>query len=59
MRTNDAIRRFLLHRAGVAVVPFQAFDLDGDDGWFRMSIGAVSPEQLRAALERLATALSG
>ncbi|MDP2307258.1 MAG: aminotransferase class I/II-fold pyridoxal phosphate-dependent enzyme [Pseudomonadota bacterium] len=57
MTTNEDIRRFLLHRAGVAVVPFQAFDLAGESGWFRMSVGAVSPAQLHAALDRLATAL--
>jgi aspartate aminotransferase len=59
MKTNEDIRRFLLHRAGVAVVPFQAFDRDGNDGWFRMSVGAVSPDQLRAAVDRLGTALAG
>ncbi len=58
MRTNEDVRRFLLHRAGVAVVPFQAFDLAGDDGWFRMSVGAVSPAQLHAALDRLGAALA-
>lgn len=58
MRTNEDIRRYLLHRAGVAVVPFQAFDLDGDDGWFRMSVGAVSVAQLEGALDRLGAALS-
>jgi aspartate aminotransferase len=58
MRTNEDIRRFLLQRAGVAVVPFQAFDLPTDDGWFRMSVGAVSPGQLRAALSRLGAALA-
>ncbi len=57
MTTNEDIRRFLLHRAGVAVVPFQAFDLAGESGWFRMSVGAVSPAQLKDALERLGTAL--
>ena len=57
MRTNEDIRRYLLQRAGVAVVPFQAFDLASDDGWFRMSVGAVSPAQLRAALARLGAAL--
>lgn len=59
MRTNEDVRRFLLHRAGVAVVPFQAFDLAGDDGWFRMSVGAVSPAQLHAALDRLGAAIAG
>ncbi len=58
MTTNEDIRRFLLHRAGVAVVPFQAFDLAGESGWFRMSVGAVSPAQLHAALERLGAALA-
>jgi aspartate aminotransferase len=57
MRTNEDIRKFLLHKAGVAVVPFQAFDLEGDTGWFRISVGAVSVAQLRAALERLAAVL--
>jgi aspartate aminotransferase len=57
MRTNEDIRRYLLHRAGVAVVPFQAFDLPDENGWFRMSVGAVSPAQLTAALDRLRTAL--
>jgi aspartate aminotransferase len=59
MQTNEDIRRWLLQRAGVAVVPFQAFDLPEDTGWFRMSVGAVSPTQLRAALDRLTSALAG
>lgn len=53
MQTNEDIRKFLLHEAGVAVVPFQAFDMDAHDGWFRMSIGAASPDALRGAIERL------
>lgn len=53
MRTNEDIRRWLLTRAGLAVVPFQAFDLAGDSGWFRMSVGAVSVPALEAAIERL------
>jgi aspartate aminotransferase len=57
MRTNEDIRRFLLERAGVAVVPFQAFDLQGESGWFRMSVGAVSLSDLDAAFVRLAEAL--
>lgn len=58
MRTNDEIRRFLLHRAGLAVVPFQAFDLMEDSGWFRMSVGAVSIPDLETALTRLRAILS-
>lgn len=57
MKTNEDVRKFLLHRAGVAVVPFQAFDLNEESGWFRMSIGAVSVPALEAALDRLGAAL--
>ena len=57
METNEDIRKFLLHEAGVAVVPFQAFDMDAHDGWFRMSIGAASPEALEGAVSRLAKVL--
>ena len=37
----------------VAVVPFQAFGLDQDSGWFRLSVGAVSMEDIRDAFPRL------
>lgn len=59
MRTNEDIRRWLLAKAGLAVVPFQAFDKPEDDGWFRISVGAVSPAQLRDGMARLAEALGG
>jgi aspartate aminotransferase len=55
--TNEQIRRFLLERAGFAAVPFQAFGLKRDTGWFRLSVGAVSAEACRAGLDRVAAAL--
>lgn len=58
MRTNEDVRRYLLAAAGVAVVPFQAFDLEGDTGWFRMSVGAVSIDALDGALARLGRLLT-
>lgn len=51
--SNEAIRAWLLEEAGFAVVPFQAFDLDEDSGWFRMSVGAVGVAELDVALQRL------
>ena len=57
IRTNDDVRRYLLEAAGVAVVPFQAFGCADEDGWFRLSIGAVSLEDIDAALPRLERAL--
>jgi len=56
--TNEDIRAWLLRDAGVAVVPFQAFDMPGNDGWFRMAISAVSPQEVHGALERLEGLLS-
>ena len=38
-------------------LPFQAFGSTRDDGWFRLSVGAVSEEQIREALPRLGAAL--
>ena len=57
LNTNEEIRRFLLERAGFAAVPFQAFGLKRDDGWFRLSAGAVSPQEIRDGLARVREAL--
>lgn len=57
LRTNDEIRRWLLEAAGIGVVPFQAFGSTEDDGWFRLSVGAVSMADIDAALPRLEAAL--
>ena len=57
LATNEGVRRFLLAESGVAVVPFQAFGSREEDGWFRLSVGAASPEQIAEALPRLAQAL--
>lgn len=54
---NDDVRRYLLDAAGVAVVPFQAFGVADDDGWFRLSVGAVSLAELQPMLVRLEAAL--
>ena len=56
LRTNDEIRRWLLETAGIGVVPFQAFGSNEDDGWFRLSAGAVSLADIDAALPRLEAA---
>ena len=60
LATNEDIRRFLLAEAGTAVVPFQAFGLKEDTGWFRASVGALPLEDvdplfpaLRKALDRV------
>lgn len=57
MQTNEEIRRYLLEGAGAAMVPFQAFGLHEETGWFRLSVGAVSPQEIEAMLPRLRQAL--
>jgi aspartate aminotransferase len=51
--TNEQIRNLLLEDAGVAAIPFQAFGLKEDTGWFRLSVGAVSMEEIAAIFPRL------
>jgi aspartate aminotransferase len=53
LRTNDDIRKLLLSEAGLAIVPFQAFGLKGDTGWFRLSVGAVSMADIEQGLGRV------
>jgi aspartate aminotransferase len=35
------------------VVPFQAFGLEEESGWFRLSVGAVSMDEIEACFPRL------
>ena len=58
LRTNDDIRHYLLEAAGMAVVPFQAFGLPDETGWFRLSVGAVSLSEIGPVLQRLEQALA-
>lgn len=58
VETNDDIRQLLLEEAGLAVVPFQAFGLAQETGWFRLSVGAVSLEDIAQAMPRLRRLLS-
>lgn len=58
LKTNDDVRRYLLEAAGIGMVPFQAFGCTEDDGWFRLSAGAVSEADIEEALPRLEKALS-
>jgi aspartate aminotransferase len=57
--TNDDIRKLLLEEAGLAVVPFQAFGLEQDSGWFRLSVGAVSLNDIAQSFPRLQAMLDG
>lgn len=56
-KTNDDIRRFVLDNAGFGVVPFGAFGFKEENGWFRISVGAVSHQDIETGLPRLKAAL--
>jgi aspartate aminotransferase len=53
IRSNEDIRQLLLEGAGLAVVPFQAFGLEAETGWFRISVGAVSLQDIEDAFPRV------
>lgn len=57
LETNEQIRKYLLHEAQLAIVPFQAFGATEDDGWFRLSVGAVSMREISVMMPRLREAL--
>lgn len=57
LTSNDDIRRYLLTSAGLGVVPFEAFGHHNGLGWFRMSVGAASDEEIDALIPRLRQAL--
>ncbi len=41
------------------MVPFQAFGLDREDGWFRLSVGGVTVKAIEEGMARLARLLEG
>lgn len=58
LRTDEDVRIYLLEQASVAIVPFQAFGVREESGWYRLSVGAVSLEQVERALPRLRAAIA-
>jgi len=57
LETDEDIRVLLLERGGVAVVPFRAFGVRNDTGWFRLSVGAVSMEEIGELFPRVRSLL--
>jgi len=56
LNSSEDVRRYLLDKARLAVVPFHAFGTEEGDGWFRLSVGAVSPQDIEEMLPRLKNA---
>jgi aspartate aminotransferase len=55
---NETIRKVILEHAGLAVVPFQAFGLKEETGWFRLSVGAVSRDEITQMFPRVRALLA-
>jgi aspartate aminotransferase len=53
IETDDDIRVLLLEKAGAAVVPFQAFGVQENTGWCRLSVGAVSMDEIEGLFPRI------
>lgn len=58
LKTTEDVRRVLLEDAQFAVVPFRAFGFTNEDGWCRLSVGAVSAATIEEALPRVEKALA-
>jgi aspartate aminotransferase len=57
LRSNEDVRRWILETARIGVVPFQAFGVPEESGWFRLSVGAASEPGIAEAMPRLEAAL--
>lgn len=57
LNSDEAVRAYLLAEAGTAIVPFQAFGVRTDTGWYRLSAGAVSLAQIERTLPRIRAAV--
>ena len=58
LRTNEHVRAWVLEAAQIGMVPFQAFGVLEDSGWFRLSVGAASEGEIAEAMPRLDRALA-
>jgi aspartate aminotransferase len=57
IESDEDVRKYLLNAAGLAVIPFSAFGSQTEAGWFRLSIGVVSVEQIQEMLPGLRRAI--
>ncbi len=57
IETDEDVRRFLLDEAGFGVVPLSVFGPKDVVGWVRLSVGAVSLEDISEGMARIEKAL--
>lgn len=57
LENTQAVTKFILDVAKVAVVPFYAFGASADSSWYRLSVGTCSKEDVKGVIENLRSAL--
>ena len=58
LATQTDVTSYLLDEAKLAVVPFSAFGVGGNNPWYRLSVGTCKKEEIPDMLAKLETALS-
>ncbi|MCU0423808.1 MAG: aminotransferase class I/II-fold pyridoxal phosphate-dependent enzyme [Bacteroidia bacterium] len=58
IKTTEDITAYLLHQAGIAVVPFTAFGCKPGTDWYRISIGTLHEQEIPLVLQQIKHALS-
>lgn len=58
LENQEAVRKYVLEEAGLAVVPFYAFGGDRNSAWYRLSIGTARLEEMDTLLGKLDAALA-
>ncbi|MCS7027526.1 MAG: aminotransferase class I/II-fold pyridoxal phosphate-dependent enzyme [Bacteroidia bacterium] len=57
LQNNSQIAEYLLEYAKLGIVPFQAFGYPEENGWFRLSVGAVSMQDIDWLAETIEKAM--
>jgi len=57
LEDSEQVREYLLHEGRVGLIPFSAFGSTDRDGWYRVSVAAMSTDRLREAMVALASAV--
>ena len=58
IETDEDVRSFLLEEAGFGIVPLSVFGPKDVVGWVRLSVGAVSLQDIQEGLERIEAAMA-
>ena len=58
IETDEDVRSFLLEEAGFGIVPLAVFGPKDVVGWVRLSVGAVSLDDIEEGLKRIEAAMA-